>query len=229
MQLPDVLSKKVRGLAIASFSAVILSGPLAGPFIGGFITKSSLGWRWTAYIPAFLGFMATGLALIWQRESYGALILVGKAKDLRKRTRNWAIHARQEEVEIDFQELVIKNVGRPLRMLFLEPVILLVTLYLSFIYGLLYLSLTAYTQVFSGVHGFSLGVSGLPLIGMIAGVLIGLAGIILMNPGYVKKLEANENVPVPEWRLVLPMSGGISFAAGKSTKNQFHFHNCCWY
>ena len=137
-----------------------------------------------------------------------------KAKELRRKTKNWAIHASQEEVEVDFRELVVKNIGRPLRMLFTEPIILLITLYMGFLYGFFYLSLTAYTLVFQGVYGMSPGISGLPQIGMIIGILIGLAAIAFMNPGYVRKLDANDNVPVPEWRLVLPMAGGISFAVG---------------
>lgn len=40
---------------------------------------------------------------------------------------------------------------------------LLVTIYMSFIYGLLYLSLTAYGLIFEEVYGFSLGVAGLPV------------------------------------------------------------------
>lgn len=155
--------------------------------------------------------------MVGQKESYGPVILVGKAKELRRKTKNWAIHASQEEVEVDFRELVVKNIGRPLRMLVTEPIILVITLYMGFLYGFFYLSLTAYTLVFQGVYGMEPGVAGLPQIGMIVGILLGFAGIALMNPGYIKKLEANDDVPVPEWRLVLPMAGGVSFVIGKTT------------
>lgn len=43
----DMFNNKVRGLAVAVFSATVFMGPLLAPFIGGFITTSSLGWRWT--------------------------------------------------------------------------------------------------------------------------------------------------------------------------------------
>jgi len=49
---------------------------------------------------------------------------------------------------------------------------------------------------------------------MIIGVFIGFGSIVAMNPGYVKKLKANNNIPVPEWRLPLPMIGGILFSLG---------------
>lgn len=77
---------------------------------------------------------------------------------------------RSQEVEVDLQELAVKNIARPLRILFTEPIVLLITIYMSFLYGLLYLSLTAYGIVFSQIYGFSLGVSGLPYFGLIVGV-----------------------------------------------------------
>ena len=110
---------------------------------------------------------------------------------------------------------MVKNVSRPLRILFTEPIVLLVTIYMSFIYGLLYLSLTAYGIVFGQIYGMAPGVSGLPYFGMIVGVALGLVCIILLNGNYVRKLEANNNIPVPEWRLIMPMIGGIIFAIGE--------------
>lgn len=41
----DMYNNKIRGVAVACFSASIMIGPFTGPMIGGFITKSYLGWR----------------------------------------------------------------------------------------------------------------------------------------------------------------------------------------
>ena len=210
----DMFDNKTRGIAIACFSATLMNGPFCGPMVGGFITKSYLGWRWTAWIPAFMGYASAVLALFLQDETYGPVILVSKAAELRRLTRNWGIHAKQEEVEVDLKELAVKNVSRPLRILFTEPIVLLITIYMSFIYGLLYLNLTAYAIVFQQIYGFSLGVAGIPYMALIVGVMVGFIIIIVTNGSYVKKLEANNNVPVPEWRLPITMVGGIVFAAG---------------
>ncbi len=189
-------------------------GPFCGPLVGGFVTKSYLGWRWVAWLPAFMGYAALVLCVFFQVETYGPVILVSKASELRRLTRNWGIHAKQEEVEVDLKELVIKNVSRPLRILFTEPIVLVITIYMSFIYGLLYLNLTAYALVYEGVYGWSLGVEGLPYMALVIGVVIGFACIVFLNASYVRKLEANNNIPVPEWRLPLPMVGGIVFSPG---------------
>ncbi|KAF2707952.1 MFS general substrate transporter [Pleomassaria siparia CBS 279.74] len=210
----DIYSNELRGLAIAVFSAMVFMGPLLAPFIGGFITSSSLGWRWTEYISSFMGFVSLLLLLFFMEETYPPVILMSKAKELRRRTKNWGIHAKQEEIEVDFKELIVRNVSRPMRLLFTEPIVLLLTIYMSFIYGLLYLFLTAYALVFQGKYGWSPGIAGLAYFGMVAGELICFGIVFFDNARYAKKLAANNNIPVPEWRLPIAMVGSPLFAAG---------------
>ncbi|KAJ5713525.1 MFS general substrate transporter [Penicillium malachiteum] len=210
----DIYDNRTRGVAIAFFSGTVFLGPLIAPFIGGYINMSYLGWRWTAYIPAFMGYAAFVMNLFFLKESYPPVVLVDKASELRRRTKNWGIHAKQEEIEVDFRELVVNNFSRPLRLLFQEPLILAVTIYLSFIYGLLYCFLTAYTIVFEGVYGFNAGESGLPLFGLVVGLFIAASYIVYSSKGYNRKLDAHGGIPVPEWRLPPVMVGGALFAAG---------------
>lgn len=184
---------------------MILLGPILIDRVSG---------RWTEYLTAIMAFTALILAFFIQKETYPPVILVQKASQLRRETKNWGIHAKQEEVEVDFIELLTKNVSRPLRILFTEPIVLLVTIYMSFIYGILYLNLTAYALVFQGKYGFSPGVAGLPYFGILAGIMIGFIAIVLEQPSYVKKLMGNENIPVPEWRLPLPMFAAVIFTGG---------------
>lgn len=210
----DMFDNRTRGTAIAIFSMTVFTGPMLAPFIGGFIVDSHLGWRWTEYLPAIMGFVAFFLDLFFLSESYPPVILVGKASELRRRTKNWGIHAKQEEIEIDLGELAKKNFTRPLRLLFTEPIILLLSIYMSFIYGLLYLFFTAYPLVFVGVHHFNLGQSGLTFFGLIIGELLATFTIILQVPWYNRKLAANNGIPIPEWRLPNMMVGGVAFAGG---------------
>jgi len=123
----DMFDNRTRGLAITVFSMTVFSGPLLAPFIGGFITESYLGWRWTEYLVAIMGFVSFGLDLVFLEETYPPVILIQKASELRRRTRNWGIHAKQEEIEVDFRELMTKNFSRPLRILFTEPIVLLLS------------------------------------------------------------------------------------------------------
>lgn len=210
----DMFDNKSRGGAITIFSMAVFTGPLLAPFVGGFIVESYLGWRWTMYLASIMGWFAFFLDLFFMEESYPPVILIAKAAELRRRTRNWGIHAKQEEIEIDFKELIKKNFTRPMRLLFLEPIVTLLSIYMAFIYGILYLFLTAYPFVFQGVHGFNHGQSGLAFFGMIIGQLIAGTVVLLDQPRYQRKLAANNGVPIPEWRLPVVIAGGVSFMGG---------------
>ena len=161
-----------------------------------------------------MGFFAFFLDFFFLEETYPPVILIEKAAELRRRTKNWGIHAKQEEIEIDFRELITKNFSRPMRLLVTEPIVLLLSIYMAFIYGLLYLFLTAYPIVFQQIHGFSGGVGGLPYFGMIIGMVCAGIYIALTNPSYNRKLAANNGIPIPEWRLPPVIIGGLSFAGG---------------
>ncbi|TRX89137.1 hypothetical protein FHL15_009950 [Xylaria flabelliformis] len=210
----DMFNNATRGVAITLFSMGVFTGPLLAPLVGGAIVDSYLGWRWTMYIAAIMGFLAFGLDVFLMNESYPPIVLVEKAAELRRRTLNWGIHAKQEEIEIDFMELLQKNFTRPIRLLLFEPIVTLLSVYMAFIYGLLYLFLTAYPLVFQGVHGFNALQSGLAFLGMVVGQIIAGTVVLLMQPSYQRKLAANNGIPVPEWRLPIVVAGGIAFTGG---------------
>lgn len=97
-----------------------------------------------------MGFTSFGLTLLFMQETYGPIILVKKAKDLRTRTGNWGIHAKQEQMEVNFKELFVTVFARPMQILFTESIVICVTLYMAFLFGLLYLFITSYALVFQG-------------------------------------------------------------------------------
>ncbi|CAI7656396.1 unnamed protein product [Penicillium pancosmium] len=210
----DIWNNQTRGVAIAMFAMAVFVGPFASPFTGGFITMSYLGWRWTMYIACIMGFLAVGLCLVFLKETYAPAILVEKAKTLRRQTHNWGIRARQEEVELDWEDIITNNFSRPFRMLFTEPIVFLISLWMSFVYGLMYALLGAYPVVFQGIHGMNLGVGSLPFIGLIIGEVSAGAYILYDQRSYAKKLADNNNIPIPEWRLPPSILGGICFTIG---------------
>ncbi|CEO61157.1 hypothetical protein PMG11_05480 [Penicillium brasilianum] len=211
--LADIYNNRVRGLAIVVFAMTVFTGPLIASTVGGFIVQS-LGWRWTEYLTGIMGASALLIDLFLLHETYPPIILVHKAAELRRRTSNWGIHAKQEEIEVDYVELVQKNLLRPIKLLFLEPIVLFLSIYMAFLYGLLYLFLTAYPIVFQEIHGFAPGVAGLPYWGLVVGEICGGVYIILTQPSYNRKLNANNGIPVPEWRMPPAIVGSVAFAGG---------------
>lgn len=213
--MSDIFTAQSRGKAMSIFSMALFGGPMLAPIIGGFTAKNtSLGWRWTSYLTALFGCLSLGLIIIFLDETHQGLILVRKAEILRRRTGNWGISAPHEEVSLSLKEIVEKNIARPLKMLVLEPILFLVSLYNAFIYGLLYLFLTAVPLIFEGEYGFSQGVAELPYLSMLIGVFIGGFIGIFMERRFVRILKENGGKPVPEERLPPMIVGSIFFAIG---------------
>ncbi|KAL6691313.1 major facilitator superfamily domain-containing protein [Trichoderma pleuroticola] len=182
--LADVFDNKYRGGAISIYALTVFGGPFTGPIVGGFTASSHLGWRWTLYIPAILGLVNGAISAAFLPETYAPRILAADAATMRRKTNNWAIHARHEMVETDLRDLVIKYFTRPLRMLITEPMICLVSLYMSFIYGLVYALLEAYPFVFGQVYHMRAGIAELPFIGLFIGMSLGVTMIFWQQKGF---------------------------------------------
>jgi MFS transporter, DHA1 family, multidrug resistance protein len=210
----EISNNSERGIAVAVYSLAGFGGPFLAPTMGGFIVDSYLGWRWTQYLPAILAFSALALNVFVLEESYPAVILVRKAERLRKISKNWGIHAKQEEIQVNFSEIVHRNLSRPLRLLFTEPIVFLLSVYTAFIYGVLYVFLTAYPIAFQQIRGWNSGVGALPMLAMIIGELLACAYLMLGQKNYVAELRENDDVNIPEWRLPPMVVGGVLYSIG---------------
>ncbi|KAJ5039525.1 hypothetical protein NUH16_009308 [Penicillium rubens] len=212
--LADLYSNTTRGAAISLYALTVFVGPFMAPFVGGFIASSYLGWRWTLYIPAIFS-LANGLvSVLFLDETYSPCILVAKAVAIRKKSQDCNIRARHEDIEVSIPDLVEKYFTRPLKLLFTEPIILVVSVYMSFIYGLVYALLEAYPFVFEHTYGMTPAFAGLMFIGLIIGVVLACAFILFGQLAYAKKLEENKGTPVPEWRLAPTLLGAPVFTIG---------------
>lgn len=99
-------------------------------------------------------------------------------------------------------------------MLLLEPILICITLYIAFIYGILYLFFEAYPISFSEIRGWkSSGVAALPLIAILIGVLCGVSFIAYTTKvHYSQKQMAGQ--ATPEDRLPPMMLGAVMLPAG---------------
>lgn len=209
--LADVFVPKDRGVAVSVYAAAAFIGPIFGPIVGGFVIDSSLGWRWTAWITLILA-LAFGLAaLVFVPETYGPLILQRRAARLRQETRNFAYHSVLDENPLTLNDIFFKYLLRPCQMLMKEPILLLVTLYISLVYGVLYLFFVAYPIEFLEVRRWTYaGVAALPLLAVMVGTLVGCLTITFMTAhSYPRKMAKIGRVP-PEERLKLMMIGSVA-------------------
>ena len=213
--LADLYTGVNRGQVMAFFAMVLFGGPMVGPIIGAFATKNPhLGWRWTSYISAFISCLALAMTVLLLPETSHQVILSYKAEKLRRRTGNWGIQSAQEEISLSMKEIVQKNISRPIVMLLTEPILFLITLYNSFIYGLLYLLLTAMPLIFQGRYHFKLGIDVLPYIGILIGTTIGAVINVLVEEFISNRLKKTDSKYIPEYRLIPMMIGSVPFCGG---------------
>ncbi|EPX75393.1 spermidine family transporter [Schizosaccharomyces octosporus yFS286] len=210
----DMYSNRHRGTAITIFAALVFGGPLLSPIISGFITKSYLGWRWTEYITSFMGFFAVVIVVFCCEETYAKKIVENSAQLYRSRNNNYFVHALTEEQTLTPQSVLKNYLLIPIKLLFTEPIVFLVTLYSSFVYGILYLLLEAYPIIFSEKRHFSMGVAELPYIGLLVGVFIGSGINIAFEPWYFRQVLKLGGKPYPEGRLPPLIIGAFIFPAG---------------
>ncbi|KAI9375631.1 major facilitator superfamily domain-containing protein [Aspergillus egyptiacus] len=204
-----------RAVAIAMFSAATFVGPVLGPIIGGFLTESFLGWRWTAWITLIASGSFGTIAWFVVPETYHPVLLQRRAARLRRETGNQDLYAVLDRNRPTFSDIVRKYLFRPVQMLFLEPILILITIYLALVYGILYLFFGAYPVSFQEVRGWTNGgIAGLPFIGIMIGVFCGVALIIWQTKTRFARKLAKHGRVVPEERLVPMMIASFLLPAG---------------
>jgi hypothetical protein len=112
-------------------------------------------------------------------------------------------------------DIVTKYLLRPFQMLFQEPILLCITLYLALIYGILYLFFEAYPISFGQVRGWHHeGVAALPFLGILVGVVLGVCLIIYTTKTRFARKLAKHGRVVPEERLVPMMVASVLLPIG---------------
>ena len=168
----------------------------------------------TRTVTSFMAFFMLILTLLFYKESLPDTILSKRASAKRVATGNFAWHHKSEETPFQIDDIFRVYLVRPIKMLYTEPIVALLTLYVAFVYSILYLLLEAIPIIFMEGRGWSAGVSSLPFISIIIGCMIAAGIIIGFNPFYVRMFKANGNRPVPKGRLPPMMIGGILFPIG---------------
>ncbi|KAM3067349.1 hypothetical protein ACMFMF_009841 [Clarireedia jacksonii] len=197
-----------RGRAMAVFTGGTCVGPLAAPIISGYISPV-LGWRWSFWIGLIVA-GATWLPLIFLPETYGPVILLRRAKRLRKETGNPEIYAPIELGKQDLKQMITVTLTRPLRMLFFELIVLAACSYLALAYGIFYMYFEAYPIIFEGIYGQSTGVSGLMFLPIGAGAILALFVFLWWDTFLRKAQQTNKAWTQKEEfrRLPLAVIGG---------------------
>ena len=206
----DLWNPLERVYAFPVFANSAFMGPIFGPVIGGFIGASTLvSWRWTEWITLIISGLVLFLVFFFQPETYAPILLKWKAAHLRELTGDDRYRAEVEIRDSTFLSRLGHALYRPFVLTFSEPIIILIALYLTVIYIILFTFLNGYTFIFTETYGFSQGITGLSFIG----IGIGLCLASLLVPILYKwakndlakiKEQGGDRLP-PEFRLWFAM------------------------
>lgn len=184
-----------------------------GPVIGGFAAQYK-GYKWTQWCTIFIGLVSWALVLPMQ-ETYKKTILQRRAKRLHippPPTPHLGLL-------LYAQKVLRLTVARPFGMLFTEPIVLFFSLYIAFVFSVLFALFAAFPYTFQRVYGFNTWQSGLTFLSIGLGNLLGLVMFVVLDRRlYARKhAEAAKQGQVgiaPEHRLYGAMIGAPGVAIG---------------
>ncbi|KAH8999675.1 MFS general substrate transporter [Lactarius hatsudake] len=212
--IADLWDPMNRGIAMSVFAATAFLGPATGPVVGSF-TSSALGWRWVFLVIIIFAGVCILLSL-FVPETSAPVLLAQKANRLRAAdpVKNKDIYAESERVSWTLNAVLERTIFRPFKMLLVEPILLLTTIYAALAYGVMYAMFEAVPLIFIRTRHFSVSSDGLIFIGIgIGAILATLLNLWFLRP-YPRLLKQWHGFPPVEERLYSAMVGGPTLVIG---------------
>ncbi|KAF4995488.1 hypothetical protein FGRMN_5109 [Fusarium graminum] len=212
--IADMFPASQRGLAMAIFAAAPFLGPVLGPVIGGFLGMNA-GWRWV------MGFLAAFSGALWilgtllVPETYSPVLLRRRAAKLSQITGHvYVSQIDHERGKVTLAESFKTALSRPWILLFKEPIVLLLSIYMAIVYGTLYMLFGAFPIVYQQNRGWNAGVGGLAFMGIMVGMLSAIAYTIPQNKRYIRIEKEHGGFAPPEARLPSCLIGSVCLPIG---------------
>lgn len=170
----ETFGPKSRGLAMAVFILMPFLGPGLGPILGSFAVNRQ-GWRWTQWILLMFAAVAL-LLLVTGKETFPPALKRHMAK---KRGQPLPKHTHGTVALI--KQFVTIGLFRPIRMIFTEPLVFLIGIYVAVNFGILFSFFAAVPYTFIKVYNFTIEQTGLVFISVIVGCVLGLVTVMVCD------------------------------------------------
>ncbi|KAF2858732.1 MFS general substrate transporter [Piedraia hortae CBS 480.64] len=213
--LADCFIPEQRGKAIGVYSLAPLIGPAIGPIAGGFIDQH-VSWRWIFWSVSIADVVVQLFGLFFLQETWAPILLERKVRRLRLSTGNQNLYSSLSRNETMLHKLRTSLI-RPVRMLFTQPTIQVMALYMSYLYGLIYLVISSFPRLFHSKFYYNQTIqsSGLHYIAIAIGYFIGAQFTSRFNDWLYQHLKKrNFGVGKPEFRIPATIPCAILLPAG---------------
>ncbi|KAJ5231826.1 Major facilitator superfamily domain general substrate transporter [Penicillium citrinum] len=202
----DLWDPAQKAYAFPAYAIPAFSGPMIGQIIGSYI-PTTLGWRWLEWIMLIMGGVILVIVLLLQPETYGSLLLHWKASILRKETGDKRYRAPMEVKRESLGRRLLTSVYRPFVLFYSELILILMSLYLTVVYIVLFTFLEGYTFIFTDTYGVSQGITSVAWAGMLCGILLVTCIVPVVYSWTTKEYQKTTTI-APETRLWYAMLGG---------------------
>ncbi|KAF7880955.1 uncharacterized protein EAF02_006846 [Botrytis sinoallii] len=212
--IADMFSASHRGIAMSIFAAAPFLGPVIGPIVGGFLGETE-GWRWVEGLMAIFTGALWIIGTLTIPETYSPVILRRRANKMSSMTGK--VYKSRIEVDNGSKSLSAEfktALSRPWILLFTEPIVFLLSLYMAIIYGTLYMMFGAFPIVYQTGRGWSAGIGGLAFCGVAVGMMIAVLYSLWDNKRYNATAAKHNNAAPPEARLPPALIGSICLPIG---------------
>lgn len=139
----------------------------------GYITLHTT-WRWIFWATSITDTLIQILAFLFLDETYHPAILAKICKQKRLETGNDRLHTKWQTPDKTFGQIFRKAMVRPFLMLTTQPALQAMALYRAYGYGVMYLLLSTFPQVFREQYGQDIGTASLHYISLGIGFVVGL-------------------------------------------------------
>ncbi|RDW74979.1 hypothetical protein BP6252_06121 [Coleophoma cylindrospora] len=211
--LSDVWKPEERGKAYAISTFLPLLGPALGPILGGVMTDK-LGWPWLFFVISIFDGTLIIYALIMFHEPYGPQILSQKAKAMNKQGDQKYTTEHDRAAPTISQQLSM-GLSRPARLLATQPILQLMSLYLAYNFGILYIVLSTFATLWTERYHQPVSVSGLHYLALVIGYTIAAqVGGKVTDRVWAHLQKKAEGHAVPEYRVPLMIPGAVLIPIG---------------
>ncbi|KAH3678138.1 hypothetical protein WICMUC_001702 [Wickerhamomyces mucosus] len=228
----DMWDYEMIGIAMSGFCLSPFMGPVLGPVISSFAAEKK-GWRW----PMYINLIFAGLVLVpvlFSPETYKPILL-------KKRALKRGIKLKVNNIPASkkLELLFTITLATPMKMLIVEPIVMVFSIYAAFVFAVLFGFFEAYPIIFRGVYKMSIGISGLTFIGIMIGFFLGILLYVVVDrfKFFAKNADGTRGkrddqgrliIDAPESRLILMKIGAVAlppslFWLGWSSKPSVHW------
>lgn len=216
--ISDLFTAEQRGRAVSIYALMPLFGPAVGPIIGAFITEYT-SWRWSFYATTIADAVIQVIALVFLRETHAPVLLERKCKALIKQTGNTNLHVELDQKSRTVQRKLLTALSRPFRLMTTQVTLQMLSLYLMFLFGLLYMVLVSFPTLFTlpppKGYGESASIGGRNYISLGLGMFLGsIVSAPLSDSIYLRLKEKLPGPGRPEYRVRMMIPGAVLVPVG---------------